>query len=113
MELARDGIHYLAGPYRGAVRRNIRNAEWWAAECARRGIYFICPHLNSAFMDDVAELDFWLEMDKHILVLCQRVLLLPGWRDSEGAQEEKALAERRVIPVYEIEPYLEAWDGQV
>jgi len=113
MQLSRDGLHYLAGPYRGAVRRNIREAERWAAACARRRIAFICPHLNSAFMSEGtqpdAPPDFWLEMDKKILAKCERVLLLPGWEGSVGAREEKALAERRGIPVYPIEEYFECW----
>ena len=101
IEFSRDGVHYLAGPYRGAVRHNIRQAERWAAECARRGIFFICPHLNSAFMSEGQYPDappaFWLEMDKHILVNCERILLLPGWEYSEGAKAEKALAVERAI----------------
>ena len=114
IDLSRDGIHYLAGPYRGAVRHNIRDAERWAVECARRGIFFFCPHLNSAFMSEGAHPDappaFWLEMDKHILVKCECVLMIPGWEDSAGACAERALAERLAIPVYEIGAYLDAWD---
>ena len=111
-----DGLHYLAGPYRGAVRHNIREAETWAARCAARGIFYICPHMNSAFMSEGeypdAPPEFWRDMDTIILAKCERVLLLPGWENSEGAQEERALAERRGIRVYEIEPYLEMWDAQ-
>jgi len=106
------GLHYLAGPYRGAVRANIRRAEEWSAACARRGIYYICPHMNSAFMGDCAAEDFWLTMDEHIVVKCECVLLMPGWETSHGTQDEKALADRLAIPVWLIEDYLEAWDVQ-
>jgi len=116
IEISRDGLHYLAGPYRGAVRHNIREAEYWAAECAKRGIFFFCPHLNSAFMSEGAYPDapaeFWLEMDKLIVAKCERVLMLPAWEDSAGAKEENALATRRAILWYPIEPYFEAWDGE-
>ena len=115
IKLSLDGIHYLAGPYRGAVRHNIREAERWAVQCALAGVYFFCPHLNSAFFDDVDTHGgpaFWLEMDKRILVKCEVVLLMPDWEESAGAKEEKALAERMGMPVYDIKPYLEAWDEE-
>ena len=109
-------MHYLAGPYRGSVRANIRQAEYWAVECAKRGIFFICPHLNTAFMSEGSTPDappeFWLNMDKHLLVKCEIVLALPGWKQSAGAREEVELAGRMGIPCHEIETYLRWWEGE-
>ena len=111
IDLHPTGVHYLAGPYRGAIRANVRIAEAWAAECAERGVFYICPHMNSAFMGDCAAEDFWLTMDEHIVAKCECLLLMPGWETSQGACDEKALADRLAIPVWLIEDYLEVWDA--
>ena len=111
MRVTPQELHYIAGPYRGNVRANVRTAEFYAAECAKRGIYFICPHLNSAFMDHDAAPEFWLAMDKRLLRQCAVILLLPGWESSAGACEERAEAERLALRVYDIDDYVGAYDA--
>jgi len=104
--MRREPLVYLAGPYRGNIRSNVRQAEEWAAACARKGIHYFCPHLNSAFFDHDANAEFWLTMDLNILSRCDVLLLMPGWERSRGAQDEKAFAEREGIPVRTVEEYL-------
>ena len=103
--IRQEPLVYLAGPYRGNIRSNVRKAEEWAAACARKGIHYFCPHLNSAFFDD-ANTEFWLTMDLNILSRCDVLLLMPGWEKSRGAQDEKAFAECEGIQVRTIEEYL-------
>ena len=114
MELSREGVHYLAGPYRGAIFENVHRAALWAAECAKRRILFISPHMNSAFMDTVSGTSdqYWLDLGIELLRVSQRVLMEPGWQTSKGSCDEYAEAKRCGIPVYAIEEYLEAWDAQ-
>ncbi len=103
--------HYLAGPLRGDEEANLEAARHWARECARRGLYFFCPHLNSQGLNDAAPDDWWLAMDIAILADCDVLLLLPGWETSEGAHGEKAFAEDMDIDVYEIAEYFKLIDG--
>ena len=109
------GFVYVAGPYRGKdalahdwtvyceIDAHINDARRWAAQLATDGIPFFCPHLNSAHMEVIAPSapsDYWLKMDLEILQYAWGVLLVPGWRDSNGARAEKDFALERGIKVF-------------
>jgi hypothetical protein len=91
-------IVYLAGPYRGAVRANVRRAEAYAARLWACGYAVLCPHLNTAFMDDVASPQTFLDGDLEMIRALARspadfiLALLPGWRRSKGTLGERKLA---------------------
>lgn len=105
---------YLAGPYRGTrgvhdysayfdIDANIRSAHYWSMECAKQGIPYFCPHLNSAHGEVIAPevpSDFWLEMDLNILRNASAILMLPNWKSSRGAVAERQEAEYLGLPVY-------------
>ena len=83
---------YIAGPYRDksgylAIDRNIATAREWAARLAQNHIPFYCPHLNSAHFEVITPTvpeEWWLEMHMIFLERAAAMLLLPGWRDSNG-----------------------------
>jgi Domain of unknown function (DUF4406) len=86
---------YIAGPYSGkklmAVEANIETARSAAIWCARKNIYYFCPHLNSALFDlyvPETSVDFYYAMDKIFLTKCDAILLLPKWEYSTGASGE-------------------------
>jgi len=105
MGKGKSWIVYIAGPYRNRhgvyfVQQNIEAARKVAAFLASRGIYYICPHMNSALMEGTAPDEFWLDLGLRLLDLCDCVLVLPDWEHSQGTKEEIAHAKRTGKPVY-------------
>ncbi len=117
---------FIAGPYKGVnkphdysayedIDRNISRARYWAAELARRGIYFFCPHLNSAHFEVITPEvpdTYWYHLDLDILKSASAILMIPGWEESQGAQRERTLAEKLGIPVFtvdQLDALAEAW----
>ena len=97
-------VVYIAGKYRGpnawAVEQNIRAAEEAAARVWAMGLVALCPHANSRHMDGVASDEHFLAGTLELMRRCDAVLLVPNWRDSEGARAEVAEAERLGLPVF-------------
>lgn len=95
-------IVYTAGPYRGNADRNIEQAKDIAHALWLEGHAAVCPHANSAHMEDEIDLpnEAFLAGDLEILARCDAIVMTPDWEISHGAIEEKAFAEARGIPVY-------------
>jgi len=98
---------YIAGPYSSAdskqKRSNIEAAINAAVWCARNGIYYFCPHMNSAYFDDLAPdvpVEFFYNMDLRIAEVCTAVFMLPNWEQSKGATEEYHFFARSNKPVF-------------
>ena len=99
---------YIAGPYRGedafAVRRNIEQAREALVKLIRSGHAPFCPHTHTAHLEHYApDLpdERYLAIDLEYLAVCAAIVMLPGWRDSAGACEERRLAEEWGLQVYE------------
>ena len=92
---------YIAGSFRaklpGLVELNVRAAEEAALHCMYR-------NFNGTVSDP-----FWLEATLSLLMRCDAVLLLDGWRGSSGSMAEKAWADGHKIPVFESLGALQAW----
>ena len=98
---------YVAGPYRADTREgielNIQSARAVAVRAAKKGWAVICPHLNTAHMDELApELDdqFWLDATMEMMRRCDAVVLVQGWSESNGSCAEIEEAERLDMDVY-------------
>jgi len=91
---------YVAGPYRGYINKNIKEAREVAIKLWDKGHTVICPHLNTEhFEDELPEVDF-IEKDLDIVGRCDAIVMTKEWKKSEGARREKEYAESIGIPVY-------------
>ena len=91
---------YVAGPYtKGDVAVNVRNAYAAANELADLGFAPFVPHATHFWhILFPRPYEFWLDLDNQFLPCCDAVLRIAG--DSNGADEEVALAEKLNIPVF-------------
>lgn len=99
---------YIAGPYtKGDVAENVANAIRTADSLLSYDFYPYVPHL-AHFWHVMCqhEKEIWMELDKEYLRVCDCVYRIPG--DSDGADEEVALAKELGIPVvYNTEKLLD------
>ena len=102
----RKKVLYIASPYRSDkgewyVRQNIRIAEEAAVFIWSNGGVALCPHLNTAMFGGVNGLldSVWLEGDIELLRRCDAVWMVGEWRQSQGAQQERAFAMEGGYPV--------------
>ncbi len=98
-------IAYIAGPYRDKrgpyyIGQNIRKAQDIAAELAKMGIGFFCPHMNSAFMDGLADDEYWLSCGQELLRRCDFVVVAPDYGSSQGTMGELELAKQLNLPIF-------------
>jgi len=98
---------YISGPYSSddskQKRANIENAINTAIWCARNKIFYFCPHMNSAYFDDLAPdvpTEFYYEMDLRIAEACNAVIILPKFHYSEGAIREYHYFARNNKPIF-------------
>ena len=101
-------IAFISGPYRPTngktVLQNIRHAEKYAIKYYQLGYATICPHLNTAFFDGLADDWVWLKGDIEILKRCDVIVMIPGWKGSMGSKEERIIAEEYGLEIIYEEP---------
>lgn len=104
---------YIAGPYRSPTVRgiveNIRRAESLSLIVWRMGAAALCPHMNTAHFDGAITDEAILAGDREMLGRCDAVMLVSGWRHSEGTRDEVELARELGIPVFENRYELRRW----
>lgn len=104
---------YIAGPYRApdreTIARNIAAAREEAIFAGSMGWFPVCPHLNTAHMeDDLPHLgdEFWLAGTMRLMERCHAVLLVPGWEQSAGTLAEICRARACSLPVFQTRQQL-------
>ncbi|HRF49353.1 MAG TPA: DUF1937 family protein [Anaerolineales bacterium] len=85
---------YVSGPYTAKthdeISANIQAAREVAIKLWEMGHAVICPHLNTAHfeVDCNAKYDDYMRGDFELLAVCDAIVMLPNWRDSNGAVAE-------------------------
>lgn len=98
-------VVYVAGPYRGDVEQNVERACNYGYVVAQMGCVPLVPHAIGHAVDGrgAALPDrYWLDATAELLTRCDRMILIPGWRESSGSRAELALARQHKIPVAEV-----------
>jgi hypothetical protein len=98
-------VIYVAGAYRSKsinrIWENINHAMVEARKLWLNGWAVICPHANTAFMDEMPQTDeMFLQGDLEILKRCDAIYMLQGWEKSVGAAGEYELAKKFGLEIY-------------
>jgi len=99
-----DGVFvYISGPISPNVKiveENVAEAVVTFLELTRLRIASFCPHLT-ALLPSAHKMDYklWMEYDIAVIDRCTHMLMLPRWRESKGAVEERIYAAGKGIPV--------------
>lgn len=103
---------YIAGPYsQGDVAQNVYEAIRTANDLADKGFAPFVPHFTHFWhMMFHRPYEFWLELDKQFLSLCDGLLRLPG--ESVGSDKEVKFAEELNKPVFNSIRELEEYYGK-
>ena len=105
---------YIAGKYSGLnfnkVELNIRKARNTALqlikEVGNKGYFPVTPHMNTSHFEEWEgifkgiDYEYWLQGCHELLKNCDILLLLDNWEDSNGAKEEKKIAEANGMPIF-------------
>lgn len=97
---------FVSGAYTGDVEKNIAKAEEVSIGLIRAGFHVVTPHKNIAgyekYEDGTLNKRTWMDMCFNILKRCDAVYVMDNWKNSEGAKEEIAYAEKLgMIVLYE------------
>lgn len=91
-------IIYLAGPMTGLPEHNYPAFADAAAKLRGRGMEVRSPHeIDGGSMD--RSWDWYMRAAIAMLLGCEKIVLLPGWKDSRGARLERKIAEELGMPV--------------
>lgn len=108
---------YVAGPMSGRDDLNWPAFRAVEIELQSNGIYTLVPHRIVRIIsvstgellptghpdrDDVSDITCFSWAISRMIGAAQVVVLLDGWRNSEGARAEVAVARRLRLPVYEV-----------
>jgi hypothetical protein len=99
---SRRHLLYTAGPIRpnsaGSTKQHIAVAVMVTEALRRAGWGVVCPHKNSWDIEGL-EVEDYLSEDFEIILRADAVVLLPNWRESDGARREVEFASLRGIDV--------------
>jgi len=93
-------IIYIAGRYRAdkelMVDRHVAVAEYFGILVMEKGHFPLIPHTNTGRFERMVDYPdrIYLEGTMDLLRRCDGILMIPGWRKSEGAVAELEKAKR-------------------
>lgn len=97
---------YLAGPMRGHPNDNYAAFEEAARGLRGWGHEVVSPHEGDAAAGFTPEVDSgtkaYMARDLPLVLSCEAIVVLPGWRKSAGAQIEVFVARRCGMPLFTL-----------
>jgi hypothetical protein len=102
--MRKNTLVYISGPISpkngNTIEENIAAGLKVFIDLTKLGIPSYLPHMTATF-PSAHHIDYktWMDYDFAIIDRCTHMLMLPTWKDSKGAVEEKQYAEMRIIPV--------------
>lgn len=95
---------YVASPYRGAIKKNLKYAKKCCSFVVNQNCNFYCPHLLvTQVLDDTNDIEreYGMFLAKDMLLKCDEVWVF-GNVITEGMFMETKLAEEHNIPVKRV-----------
>jgi hypothetical protein len=94
---------YIAGPMTGLPEFNYPTFAYVAAVLRDGGEEVRCPTEHDYGTDK--PWDFYMREALRLLLECDRVVLLPGWKESRGARLERQVAKALGMEIVEWEGF--------
>ena len=91
------------------VEHCVHLAETTALTVCRMGAAALCPHAMLRHYQGAAPDAVWLAIGLELLRRSDAILMLPGWRTSNGASAEYNLARGLDLPIFEDLRHLASW----
>ena len=112
------GRAFISGPYRGdlteaCIAANLAKARLVAQEVTRLGWVPVCPNLMFTEFAELQDWDFWLEASLGLMVTCDILVLVPGWRNSTGVAGEIKRAVELFMPVFKSSDDLAVYEADL
>ncbi len=106
-------VVYVAGRFRALnpdgtlnmfeVQKNVMTAMEYSLKVWHLGGVGLCPHSNNMFFLGTAEEPVYLKGVTELLRRSDAILMVPGWRNSSGAQAELLEARKLMLPVFDFD----------
>lgn len=107
---------YTIGPMTATTswewEQNLRRAEEVGLKPLHvdNGLAVHCPQINGRFFRDNVTYEVALRADKSALRACNAALVLPGWQESKGSNEEIEFCDEQGIPLFfSVDELLDAY----
>lgn len=95
---------YVAGKYTSEhayqVDENIDKSKHLARQVSLLGALGVSPHCVSGHAGGIQDYDWWIAATLKLMLRCDAVLMMEGWRDSKGSCGEHEMAFRIGMPVF-------------
>lgn len=106
-----DVFVYISGPITAKggylIEENVAVGLKVFLDLINLGVPAYCPQLTAAFPSAFnIPWQVWIELDYAVIGRCTHMLMLPRWRDSRGALEERIFADAHNVRVCESLPEL-------
>lgn len=100
---------YIAGPMSGYPEFNRLTFEAEAKRQAEQGHVVLSPHI---LPDGLSQAEY-MQIDLQMVMVAERIVMLPGWEKSAGARAEHALAVKLGYEVIHLDDEWVEWGGGI